>query len=85
MHVSVLFTMRPDLLLLQKMVESLTVQVAWRTPLEKLDALEARLNEWLATEENRWFQPTTSISLQSISFQRHLEISICIPHNSYVC
>ncbi|KAF8558963.1 hypothetical protein OG21DRAFT_1503412 [Imleria badia] len=65
-----------------KMVESLTMQVAWRTPLERLDALEARLNEWLATEANRWFQPTTSITLQSISFQRHLEITITIPHNS---
>ncbi|KAH0839621.1 Mechanosensitive ion channel-domain-containing protein [Lanmaoa asiatica] len=65
-----------------KMVESLTMQVAWRTPLEKLDALEARLNEWLAVEENRWFQPTTSIILQNISFQRHLEITIGIPHNS---
>ncbi|KAF8450863.1 Mechanosensitive ion channel-domain-containing protein [Boletus edulis BED1] len=65
-----------------KMVESLTMQVAWRTPLEKLDALEARLNEWLATEENRWFQPTTSITLQTISFQRHLELTIAIPHNS---
>ncbi|KAG8218341.1 Mechanosensitive ion channel-domain-containing protein [Butyriboletus roseoflavus] len=65
-----------------KMVEALTMQVAWRTPLEKLDNLEARLNEWLATEENRWFQPTTSITLQSISFQRHLEITISIPHNS---
>ena len=60
------------------------MQVAWLTPSEKLDALEARLNEWLATEENRWFQPTTSIILQSISFQRHLEITITIPHNSYV-
>ncbi|KIJ70434.1 hypothetical protein HYDPIDRAFT_105154 [Hydnomerulius pinastri MD-312] len=65
-----------------KMVESLTMQVAWRTPLDKLDALEARLNEWLATEENRSFQPTTSITLQNIAYQRHLEITIGIPHNS---
>ncbi|KIK99690.1 hypothetical protein PAXRUDRAFT_465190 [Paxillus rubicundulus Ve08.2h10] len=65
-----------------KMAESLTMQVAWRTPLEKLDALEARLNGWLATEENRWFQPTTSITLQNIIFQRHLELTIGIPHNS---
>lgn len=66
------------------MVEQLTMQVAWRTPLEKLDELEDRLNKWLATEENRWFQPTTSITLQNILFQRHLEITITIPHNSYV-
>ncbi|KAF9246905.1 Mechanosensitive ion channel-domain-containing protein [Melanogaster broomeanus] len=65
-----------------KMVESLTMQVAWRTPLDKLDALEGRLNEWLATEENRWFQPTTSITLQNIVFQRHLEVTIAIPHNA---
>ncbi|KAI6128463.1 Mechanosensitive ion channel-domain-containing protein [Pisolithus croceorrhizus] len=65
-----------------KMAEGLTMQVAWRTPLAKLDELEKRLNEWLATEENRWFQPTTSIMLQSINFQRYLEISVAIPHNS---
>lgn len=61
----------------------MTMQVAWRTPLDKLDELERRLNEWLATEENRWFQPTTSIMLQSINFQRSLEITIGIPHNAY--
>ncbi|KAH7888056.1 Mechanosensitive ion channel-domain-containing protein [Phlebopus sp. FC_14] len=65
-----------------KMVEGLTLQVAWRTPLEKLDALESRLNEWLGTEENRWFQPSTTIILQQIDFQRHLEITIIIPHNA---
>ncbi|KAG1715974.1 hypothetical protein ID866_1198 [Astraeus odoratus] len=65
-----------------KMAEGLNLQVAWRTPLEKLDELEKRLNDWLATEENRWFQPTTSIMLQSINFQRYLEITIGIPHNS---
>ena len=60
------------------------MQVAWRTPLDKLDELEKCLNEWLATEENRWFQPTTTIMLQSINFQRSLEISIGIPHNAYI-
>ncbi|EGO01583.1 hypothetical protein SERLA73DRAFT_85328 [Serpula lacrymans var. lacrymans S7.3] len=65
-----------------KMTEALTMQIAWRTSFEKLDALEKYLNEWLATEENRWFQPTTSITLQKIDFQRHLEITITIPHNS---
>ena len=42
-----------------KMFENLTMQVAWRTPLEKLDALEKCVNEWLQTEENRWFEPST--------------------------
>ncbi|KAH7931366.1 hypothetical protein BV22DRAFT_1027599 [Leucogyrophana mollusca] len=65
-----------------KMVESLTMQVAWRTPLDKLDTLQQLLNDWLATEENRWFQPTTSVTLQHIDFQRHLELTITIPHNS---
>ncbi|KAH8106287.1 Mechanosensitive ion channel-domain-containing protein [Cristinia sonorae] len=65
-----------------KMSENLSMQVAWRTPLEKLDALEKCLNDWLATEENRWFQPSTSVTLQKINFQRHLEITIGIGHNA---
>jgi len=65
-----------------KMAEACTIQVAWRTPEEKLDALEGKLNAWLATEENRWFQPTTKVVLQNITYQRHLECTIGIPHNS---
>ncbi|KAG1753685.1 Mechanosensitive ion channel-domain-containing protein [Suillus paluster] len=65
-----------------KMAESCTIQVTWRTPQEKLDALEQRLNTWLSTEENRWFQPTTSVVLQNISYQRYLECTIGISHNS---
>ncbi|KAG0699854.1 Mechanosensitive ion channel-domain-containing protein [Suillus ampliporus] len=65
-----------------KMAESCTIQVAWRTPQEKLDALEKKLNTWLSTEENRWFQPTTSVVLQNISYQRYLECTIGISHNS---
>ena len=57
------------------------MQVAWRTPLQKLDALEKSLNTWLSTEENRWFEPSTSITLQNISYQRYLEITIGIGHN----
>ncbi|ETW84480.1 Mechanosensitive ion channel [Heterobasidion irregulare TC 32-1] len=64
-----------------KTFENLTMQVAWRTPLAKLDALERCLNEWLAREENRWFMPSTSVTLQKIDFQRHLEITIGIGHN----
>jgi hypothetical protein len=67
------------------MAEACTIQVAWRTPQEKLDALEEKLNTWLSTEENRWFQPSTSIVLQNISYQRYLECTIGISHNSYVC
>ncbi len=35
-------------------------------PLTKLDALERSLNDWLSTEENRWFEPSTNIVLQNI-------------------
>ena len=58
------------------------MQVSWRTPLEKLDQLEKCMNNWLQTEENRWFQPTTSVTLQHIEYQRFLEITIGIPCNS---
>lgn len=64
-----------------KTFENLTMQVAWRTPLQKLDALEKSLNTWLSTEENRWFEPSTSITLQNISYQKYLEITIGIGHN----
>ncbi len=57
------------------------MQIDWTTPLEKIDALEGCLNRWLETEKNRWFQPNTAIMLQNISFMRHLECTIGIPHN----
>ncbi|KAI0069128.1 hypothetical protein BV25DRAFT_1818080 [Artomyces pyxidatus] len=66
---------------LPKTFENLTMQVAWRTPFSKLDALEKALNDWLAHDENRWFMPSTSITLQNIQFQRHLELTIGIGHN----
>ncbi|KAF9500178.1 hypothetical protein BDN71DRAFT_1440755 [Pleurotus eryngii] len=64
-----------------KTFENLTMQLEWRTPLVKLDALEKSLNEWLATEENRWFEPNTSVVLQHIEYQRFLEVTIGIGHN----
>lgn len=60
------------------------MQVAWRTPLAKLDALEAAMNTWLSTEENRWFVPSTGITLQHIDFQRYLEFTMAIGHNGSV-
>jgi hypothetical protein len=66
----------------QKQFENLTMQVAWKTPLAKLDALEKCMNEWLATEENRWFQPNTSVTLQHIDYQKYLELTIGIGHNA---
>ncbi|KAJ7688349.1 Mechanosensitive ion channel-domain-containing protein [Mycena rosella] len=64
-----------------KMFENLTMQVAWRTPLAKLDALDAAINTWLSTEENRWFVPSTNITFQRIEFQRYLEVTMAIGHN----
>lgn len=64
-----------------KTFENLTMQVAWDTPLEKLDALIAAINEWMETEENRWFQPSTSLVIQRIDFQRFMECTIVIGHN----
>jgi hypothetical protein len=66
------------------MFENLTMQVAWRTPLAKLDALETAINTWLSTEQNRWFVPGTSVTLQHIEFQRYLEFTMAFGHNGYV-
>ncbi|TFK29334.1 hypothetical protein FA15DRAFT_664267 [Coprinopsis marcescibilis] len=64
-----------------KTTEMLPMQVAWKTPLTKLDALEKNLNDWLSTEENRWFRPETGVTLQHIVYQRYLELTIGIAHN----
>ncbi|KAF5393674.1 hypothetical protein D9757_000348 [Collybiopsis confluens] len=63
------------------MYENVTLQLHWKTPIEKLDQLEASLNHWLETEQNRWFVPATAIMLQSINFQRYLEVTVGIGHN----
>ncbi|KAI0704375.1 Mechanosensitive ion channel-domain-containing protein [Cytidiella melzeri] len=65
--------------------EGLTMQIDWKTPLEKIDALEACMNRWLETEKNRWFQPNTAIMLQNIQSMRYLECTIGIGHNGSVC
>ncbi|KAJ4472105.1 Mechanosensitive ion channel-domain-containing protein [Lentinula aciculospora] len=64
-----------------QMYENVTLQIHWRTPIAKLDALEKYLNNWLQTEQNRWFVPSTAIMFQSINFQRYLEVTIGIGHN----
>ncbi|KAG8733275.1 hypothetical protein FRC10_000328 [Ceratobasidium sp. 414] len=64
-----------------KQFEGLTLQVDWRTPMSKLDQLENKMNEWLQSDENRWFNPPTGVVLQHIDFQRSLEITMGIPHN----
>jgi len=60
------------------------MHIHWKTPLERLDALETALNEWLSTEEKRWFQPSTGVTLQHIEYQRYLKLTIGIPHNRFV-
>ncbi|CAK5275829.1 unnamed protein product [Mycena citricolor] len=64
-----------------KTFENLTMQVAWRTPLAKLDALETAINSWLSTEQNRWFVPSTSIMIQKVAFQQYVEFTMAIGHN----
>ncbi|THV05377.1 hypothetical protein K435DRAFT_816370 [Dendrothele bispora CBS 962.96] len=64
-----------------KMYENCVLQVAWRTPLEKLDELERCLNRWLSTEENRWYEPNTSLTFQKIVYQRYLEVTFPVGHN----
>lgn len=46
------------------------MQVDWRTPLEKLDALDKALNHWIDTDENRWYSGSTNCTLQHIDYQR---------------
>ena len=60
------------------------MKVAWKTPMEKLNALETCMTEWLKTEEHRWFEPSTSVSFQHIHYQRHLELTMGIGHNGCV-
>ncbi|KAF8608249.1 hypothetical protein BDV93DRAFT_519301 [Ceratobasidium sp. AG-I] len=64
-----------------KQFEGLTLQVDWRTPLSKLEQLEQKMNEWLHSDENRWYDPPTGVVLQHIDFQRSMEITMGIPHN----
>ncbi|EJD01268.1 uncharacterized protein FOMMEDRAFT_110956 [Fomitiporia mediterranea MF3/22] len=65
-----------------KSTELCTLFIDWRTSLDKLDALEKSLNDWLETEENRMYDPSTSIAIQEIEFMRYMKVTIGIPHNS---
>ncbi|KDQ64972.1 hypothetical protein JAAARDRAFT_52890 [Jaapia argillacea MUCL 33604] len=67
-----------------KTFENLTMQVAWKTPLGKLDELSRLLNDWLQKDPNRWYEPSTSIGLSKIEHQRYLELTIGIGHNGYI-
>ena len=58
----------------------MNMQVAWKTPLVKLDALGKLLNDWISTEENRWYLPT-GVTLQHIVYQKYLTLTVGIAHN----
>ena len=63
------------------MSEACELQVSWRTPQWKLDALEKSMNDWIDSDEKRWFKPGTSIGFSKIDFQRALYLNIGIGHN----
>jgi hypothetical protein len=42
-----------------------SVEVAWNTPLSKLEELEKKMNHWLETDEKRMFEPSTACVIQS--------------------
>ncbi|KAG8952510.1 hypothetical protein FRC04_004570 [Tulasnella sp. 424] len=64
-----------------KMGEVMELQVNWRTPQWKFDALEKKLNEWIDQDEKRWYKSQTSVSFSKIEFQKALVLSIGIGHN----
>ncbi|KAG8963319.1 hypothetical protein FRC03_003149 [Tulasnella sp. 419] len=63
------------------MFEACEMQVNWKTPLSKLDALEKLLNDWIQNDEKRWYVPGVSYVVQKIEFQRSMEVTIGIGHN----
>ncbi|OAV99069.1 hypothetical protein PTTG_02396 [Puccinia triticina 1-1 BBBD Race 1] len=60
--------------------ENATVQFGWETPLEKLDALEEKMNLWLQTDEQRRFEPGTACVIQSLVNQQYMEITLGMTH-----
>ncbi|PWN92944.1 hypothetical protein FA10DRAFT_227062 [Acaromyces ingoldii] len=60
--------------------ECVTMQVAYDSPLESLDAVQADLIHWLQTEPERMFEPSTAIVPQTIDFQRSITVTIGMTH-----
>lgn len=56
--------------------ESVALQIAFDTPLAKLDAAQADLIHWMQTEPERMFEPSTAIVPQSIDYMRSIEVTI---------
>ncbi|PWN43600.1 hypothetical protein IE81DRAFT_322258 [Ceraceosorus guamensis] len=56
--------------------ECATMQVAFDTPLETLDAVQADVIHWMQTEPERMFEPSTAIVPQTIDYMRSIEVTI---------
>lgn len=62
--------------------ECVTMQVAFDTPLEQLDAVQADLIHWMQTEPERMFEPSTAIVPQTIDFMRSITVTIGMTHRA---
>ncbi|EGG04448.1 uncharacterized protein MELLADRAFT_117083 [Melampsora larici-populina 98AG31] len=60
--------------------ENATVQFGWDTPLEKIDELEEKMNDWLQTDEQRRFEPGTAAVIQNLVNQQYIEITFGMIH-----
>lgn len=60
--------------------ECVTMQVAFNTPLDALDAVQADLIHWLQTEPERMFEPSTAIVPQTIDYLRSITVTIGMTH-----
>lgn len=60
--------------------ETATLQLAFNTPQDKLDAVENDMNHWLSTEPKRMFLPSTSIIPVQFNNMRSVEVSLTMTH-----
>lgn len=60
--------------------ESVSIDVAFDTPLERLDAVQADMIHWLQTEPDRMFEPSTAIVPQSIDYMRSITLTLGMTH-----
>lgn len=60
--------------------EYATLQLAFDTPQERLDAVEEDMNHWLSTEPARMFLPSTSIVPVQFDYMRSIEVSMTMTH-----
>lgn len=60
--------------------EGATLEVAFDTPQEKLDAVEEDMTHWLSTEPRRMFQPSTSVVPLQYNYMRSIEVALGMTH-----